>query len=192
MCTYRRYIRCILIICGIVIFCANYGLAAGEPSEYLKYQEPPPPASSWFTASGYVFSLLLTFLLVLGLAYFTSRFLGQKMNGSAGFNNQGTIHSTLVLGPNRAVYVVETAGKFMVLGVTEQSISLLREITDPEDIEQLKARAALAVPSEQFADVFQRQLLALKQINKKFPAVFGLDTQEINEKEHENVRGRGK
>lgn len=188
---YRRFFSCILIICSIVLFISNYGLAAGESPEYLKYQEPQPPAASWFTATGYVFSLLLTFLLVLGLAYFTSRFLGQRLNGSAGFS-QGKIHSMLSLGPNRAVYVVEIAGTFMVLGVTEQNISLLREITSPEDIEQLKNQADLAVPPEQFENVFHRQLLALKQMNKKFPAVFGSDTQEINEKEHENARGRGK
>lgn len=188
---YSRCFRCTLILCCLVLLFANCGLAAGEAPEYLTYQEPQPPATSWFAATGYVFSLLVTFLLVLGLAYFTSRFLGQKMNGPAGLN-QGKIHATLALGPNRAVYVVEIAGKYMVLGVTDQSISLLREITSPEDIAQLTAQAGAAVPAEPFANVFQRQLLVLKQLNKKFPAVFGLDTQEINEKEHENLRGRGK
>ncbi|MDF2873737.1 MAG: flagellar biosynthetic protein FliO [Sporomusa sp.] len=185
MVKHLHYYRMILIFFSIILLLANHGLAAGETGEYLKYQEPQPPASSWLSASGYVVSLLLTFLLVLGLAYFTSRFLAQKINGPAGLNN-GKIHTTLSLGPNRAVYVVEIAGKFMVLGVTEQTISLLKEITDPEDIEHLKNPVNIVLPPEQFDNIFHRQLLALKQMNKKFPVVFGLDTHEINEKEHEN------
>ncbi|HWR43155.1 flagellar biosynthetic protein FliO [Sporomusa sp.] len=183
-----NYLRCcgsILIIFSIVLLLTNHGLAAGETGEYLKYQEPQPPTSSWLAASGYVVSLILTFLLVLGLAYFTSRFLAQKINAPAGLNS-GKIHTTLPLGPNRAVYVIEIAGKFMVLGVTEQTISLLKEITSPEDIEQLKAQVNIGFPPEQFDNIFHRQLLSIKQLNKKFPAVFGSDTHEINEKEHEN------
>jgi flagellar protein FliO/FliZ len=175
----------ILVIFLITLLLTTPGLAAGETGEYLKYQEPQPAASSWLAASGYVVSLILTFLLVLGLAYFTSRFVAKRFNASAG-PNSGKIYTTLSLGPNRFVYVVEIAGKFMVLGVSEQSISLLKEIIDPEDIEKLKIPADTPFPPEQFENVFHRQLLSLKQLNKRFPAAFGSDTPEINEKEHEN------
>ncbi|SMC65845.1 flagellar biosynthetic protein FliO [Sporomusa malonica] len=174
-----------LVIFLITLLFTTHGLAAGETGEYLKYQEPQPPASSWLAASGYIVSLVLTFLLVLGLAYFTSRFLAQRINGSTGLNS-GKIHATLSLGANRAVYVVEIAGKFMVLGVTEHSISLLKEITALEDIEQLKVPMNNNLPPEQFENVFHRQLNSLKQLNKRFPAAFGSDTRELNEKEHEN------
>ncbi|WP_425060869.1 hypothetical protein SCACP_16240 [Sporomusa carbonis] len=160
-------------------------LAAGEPGEYLKYQEPQPTTSSWLVTGGYVISLIVTFLLVLGLAYFTSRFFAHKMAGPGGFGS-GKIHATLALGPNRAIYVVEIAGKFMVLGVTEHNITLLQDITSQADIDQLNAVKNSGLPSEQFDTVFHRQLVLLKQMPKKFPAVFGSDTHEINEKEHEN------
>jgi flagellar protein FliO/FliZ len=160
-------------------------LAAAETGEYLKYQEPQPATSSWLMTSSYIFSLFVTFLVVLGLAYFTSRFLAQKMTRGGGVGN-GKICASLSLGPNRAVYVVEIAGKFMVLGVTEQNISLLSEITSLAEIEQLKAAQMSNVPPEQFGTVFYRQLVSLKQMQKKFPLVFSSNTPEIPEKESEN------
>lgn len=180
---HQRFCGSILVFFLITLLFTAHGLAAGETGEYLKYQEPQPPASSWLAASGYIVSLVLTFLLVLGLAYVTSRFLAQRFTGSSG-SNSGKIHTILPLGPNRAVYVIEIAGKFMALGVTEHNISLLKEITAPEDIEQI--RASTNIPPEQFEDVFHRHLKSLKQFNKRFPAAFGSDTREINEKEHEN------
>ena len=185
MLNHQRFCGSVLVIFLITLLFTAHGVAAGETGEYLKYQEPQPPATSWLAASGYIISLILTFLLVLGLAYVTSRFLAQRFNGSAGLNS-GKIHTTLPLGPNRAVYVVEIAGKFMVLGVTEHNISLLREITAPEDIEQLRISTNNNLPPEQFENVFHRQLNSLKQLNKRFPTAFGSDTREINEKEHQN------
>jgi flagellar protein FliO/FliZ len=159
-------------------------LAAAETGEYLKYQEPQPASTSWLATSGYIISLLLTFLLVLGLAYLTSRFLGKRMISGGGLGN-GKVYTSLSLGPNRAVYVIEIAGKFMVLGVTEQNITLLTEINSLADIEQLKAIENIGMPPEQFSSVFHRQLGLLRQMQKKFPYTFSSDTPEFPEKEHE-------
>lgn len=160
-------------------------LAAAETGEYLKYQEPQPATSSWLATSGYIVSLLLTFLLVLALAYLTSRFLGQKMMTSGGRFGNGKIYATLSLGPNRAIYVIEIAGKFMVLGVTEQNITMLNEITSLSDIEQLKATQSVAVPPEQFSSVFYRQIDLLRQMQKKSLFSFTSDTSEFHAKEQD-------
>lgn len=185
MIKHLRFYGSLLLLTLMISIFANYGLAAEEQGEYLKYQEPQSPTTSWLAASGYVISLMLTFLLVLGLAYFTSRFLAQKMNRTAGLGG-GKIHTSLPLGPNRTICVVEIAGKFMVLGVTEHNISLLKELTAPEDVEQFQNQMNSELSPEKFASVFHRQLLSLKQLNKKIPAVFGSETSGISEKEHEN------
>ena len=174
----------VLIIFGFLILFAGQVLAAAETGEYLKYQEPQPATSSWLATSGYIVSLLLTFLLVLGLAYLTSRFIGKKMAAGGGLGN-GKVYATLSLGPNRAVYVIEIAGKFMVLGVTEQNITMLTEINSLSDIEQLKSTQNLGMPPEQFSSVFHKQLGVLKQMQRKFPYTFSSDTPEFPEKEHE-------
>lgn len=165
--------------------------AAAETGEYLKYQEPQATTSSWLSTGGYILSLILTFLLVLALAYLTSRFLGQKIGQGRGYGT-GKVYATLALGPNRAVYVVEMAGKFMVLGVTEQSITLLNEITSPSEIEQLKAaQNNPAMPPEQFSYVFSRQLQSLKQLQKDFQFAFHTDNRESHVKEQEtDIRKR--
>lgn len=174
----------ILIIVVLFLLFTGQVLAAAETGEYLKYQEPQPAASSWLAMSGYILSLLLTFLLVLGLAYFTSRFLGQRMTRGGGFGS-GKIYATLSLGPNRSVYVVEIAGKFMVLGVTEQNITMLNEITSLSDIEQLKTTQNIVMPPEQFSSVFHRQIGLLRQMQKKSPFTFASDTSKLHEKEHD-------
>ena len=180
----------ILVIVGFLSLFTGQVLAAAETGEYLKYQEPQPATSSWLATSGYILSLLLTFLLVLGLAYLTSRFLGKRMTRGGGFGS-GKIYATLSLGPNRAVYVIEIAGKFMVLGVTEQNITILNEITSLSDIEQLKATQNIGMPPEHFGSVFQRQLGLLKQMQKKSPYTFSSDSPEFREKEHEtDIRKR--
>ncbi|WP_094607598.1 hypothetical protein SPSIL_023160 [Sporomusa silvacetica DSM 10669] len=174
----------ILVFVSWLFLFTGQVLAAAETGEYLKYQEPQPATSSWFATSGYIVSLLLTFLLVLALAYLTSRFLGQRMTSGGRFGS-GKIYATLSLGPNRAIYVIEIAGKFMVLGVTEQNITMLNEITTLSDIEQLKATQNIAMSPEQFSSVFHRQIGLLRQMQKKSPFIFTSDTPEFREKEHD-------
>lgn len=169
----------------LILLCMFSGtaLAAAETGEYLKYQEPQAATTSWLATGGYIFSLLLTFALVLGLAYFTSRFLGKRMASGGGLGN-GKVYATLSLGANRAVYVVEIAGKYMVLGVTEHNISLLAEINSLADIEQLKTSEINRLPPEQFSSIFYKQLGLLRQMQKKFPYTFSSDTPEFPDKEH--------
>jgi len=185
----RVYGSIIVFVSWLFLF-ASQVLAAAETGEYLKYQEPQPATSSWLATSGYIVSLLLTFLLVLALAYLTSRYLGQRMTNGGRFGS-GKIYATLSLGPNRAIYVIEIAGKFMVLGVTEQNITMLNEITSLSDIEQLKATQNISMPPEQFSSVFHRQIGLLRQMQKKSPFTFTSDTPESREKEHDiDIRKR--
>ncbi|HWR40417.1 MAG TPA: flagellar biosynthetic protein FliO [Patescibacteria group bacterium] len=156
-------------------------VAANDPSvPYLKYQEPQPATTSWLSTGVYIFSLLATFTLILGLAYFASRFLGHKFSQNMGLGDS-TILSTLILGPNRAVYVVEIAGKILVLGVTEQQITLLQEIHSVEEIAKLRAKNNSSL-TEPFHSVFRQQLASLQQMTNKFPAVFGTNSSAERER----------
>ncbi|MEN6413180.1 MAG: flagellar biosynthetic protein FliO [Veillonellales bacterium] len=167
----RFWTLCVICCLVAAIIFSSAAFAADSNGEYLTYQEPQLTASfSWWSTIGYVFSLLLTFALVIGLAYFTSRFLGQKM-GRLSVTDDQKILATLPLGPNRAVYVVEIAGKCLVLGVTDHSISLLQELTESEQIEKMRAHLP-AAPAAGFDSIFQRQLASLQHMTQKFPAVF--------------------
>lgn len=179
-----RFRGSILLILVLVLV-AGQGVAATETGEYLKYQEPQPTTSSWLSTTSYIISLLITFAVVLGLAYLTSRVVAKKMTGIRE-NPNSKIYTTLPLGPNRAIYVVEIAGKFLVLGVTEQNMTLLNEITSLSEIERLKSTNDVSVSPEPFSNIFQQQIASLKNMHNNFPLVFGLDTPEIREKEFQN------
>lgn len=171
MTTPRIYPALVLTVLLASLLAADPVLAAGQGADYLSYQEPKPAGSSWLSTIAYVLTLVVTFAVVIALAYFTSRFLGQRMGRfSAAGDNRVLV--SLPLGQNRGVYVVEVAGKFLVLGVTDHSVNFLQEITDPAMIEKLRT-TALPAPASQFDTVFNRQLASLQQMSHKFPGVFG-------------------
>ncbi len=170
----RHGLVCLL---GLVLLCGLVGMAsAAEPtapattSGYLQYQDPTakPAGTAWGTIA-YVFSLILLFIGVIFLAYLTSRFLAVKMGGM-GHGAGSAIHTTLALGPNRNIHLVEMAGRFFVVGATEHSIQLLFEIESPEQIAKIRETTQAASPSFEMA--LGGQISALKQIRDRFPGMF--------------------
>ncbi|MCX7779281.1 MAG: flagellar biosynthetic protein FliO [Negativicutes bacterium] len=175
-----RHIYSVLLF--LIILLLLSGLAAAASNEYLKYQEPQPAASSAFSTIAYVISLIVTFSAVIGLAYFTSKYLGQRM-GTLGTAGDNRILVTVPLGPNKAVFIVEVAGKVLVLGVTDHSINLLQEVTAAEEIQKLKQLTPARSPQTAFEQIFDRHIASLQQMSQKFPAVFGPTNAERDKEE---------
>jgi flagellar protein FliO/FliZ len=173
----------------VLVFCTfllGPVYAAANNGGYLQYQEPQAPAaSSWLSTLAYVFTLLLTFALVIGMAYFASRFLGQKMGNITAGSSTTRVLSFVSLGQNKGIYLVEVSGQVLVLGVTEHSINVLKEITDEDQIEMIKAERRQEEVSRQFDKVLQRQLASLQQFSQKFPNVFGTGKQEDQKQDDE-------
>lgn len=144
--------------------------APASTSGYLQYQDPAakPAGTAWGTIA-YVFSLILLFFGVIFLAYLTSRFLAVKMGGM-GHGVGSAIHTTLALGPNRNIHLVEMAGRFFVVGATEHSIQMLFEIDSSEQIAKIRETTQAASPS--FETALGGQISALKQIRDRFPGMF--------------------
>ncbi|MBP2653106.1 MAG: flagellar biosynthetic protein FliO [Firmicutes bacterium] len=159
----------IVLLVGVAL--AHPALAAEQSANYLNYKEPEPAGSSWLSTIAYLFTLLVTFIVVLALAYGTSRFLGKRM-GSTTLGGDNKICVTISLGQNRAVHVVEVAGRFLVLGVTDHNINLLQEIVDLQQIEKLKVLQTVETAAP-FEMVFQKHLTSLQHMSEKFPGVFG-------------------
>ncbi len=113
---------------------ANEAKAAG----YLEYKEPAVAASTSASSTFfYSLGLIVVFLLILFSAYIVSKFLGGKI-GSGGLLGSKSILGTIPLGQNKNVLFLEVADSVLVLGVTEQSISLLKEVVADEDIKKIK------------------------------------------------------
>ncbi len=164
----RTKIRFASVAAGWIVTVAQ--VSSAFANDYLKYQEPQPAAASVWSTLFYLFTLLVTFALVIALAYFASKFVGQKFGQPQ--VNHSKILSAFPLGPNKTVMIVEIAGKYLLLGVTEHQINLLQEITDQETIAQLKDSRTLP-QNGPFEPNFARQLASLQQMSRKFPSVFG-------------------
>lgn len=181
----RLFIGIFLIVYLLSAFPLNI-IAQETQGEYLKYQEPQAPTgtSSWVSTLAYILSLLVTFAVVIGLAFFTSRFLGQKFgNLSTGSINK--VLMTLPLGNSRAVYIVEVAGKYLVLGVTDHNITLLQEIVDTAEIEKIQLQGNYNSEQDQFKNVFQKHLVSLQQISQNVPFRFDKNSSNQQDNGHE-------
>lgn len=172
-----KRLQIFILMLVLVLSCT----AQAAPNDYLKYQEPQPAATSSFSTFAYILTLIITFAVVIGLAYFTSKFLGQRM-GKIGTSGDNRILITFPLGPGKAVYIIELAGKYLILGVTDHSVNLLKEITDQEEIEKLKSTVPQLPSSSSFEHIFENHLSTLQSMSQKFPVVFK-QTGDQNEKE---------
>ena len=114
--------------------------------------EPQPTGVSWWSTIAYVLSLLAVFAIVFLMAYIATKFLGGRFNARIS-GHGGRVLENLPLGPNRSVCIVEMADRVFLLGVTDQSITLLSEIIDPEEIERLKSKNK-DFTSDMFSDEF--------------------------------------
>lgn len=143
--------------------------STAKPAGYLQYQEPPKSGTSTWGTVAYVITLVIMFIGILVFAYITSRFVASRA-GRLGQSGGSQIHMTLPLAPNRNLHLVEMAGKFFVIGVTEQSIQLLFHFESAEEVKPY----LLSKPSgaASFEDTFARQLNALKDLRGSFPQVF--------------------
>lgn len=170
------FFLCMVIVVSLCFFGCDVVAFAQQSSEaggYLAaYQEPvaKPVQTSWWSTFSYLLSLLVVFAFVAFLAYIVSRALGNKF-GVTNAGKSGKVLDSLPLGTNRSLYVVEIAGKVMLLGVAEQNITLLDEITDELEIARLRENADQNFKNEDFQQIFEKQIISLNQLSKRIPTL---------------------
>lgn len=87
-----------------------------------------------------ILKTLLSLALVIGillLFMFGMKWLSGKASGGSSIAKQLQIYGSLSLGPKKALYLVHVVNRVLVLGVTENNVSLISEITDEKEIETL-------------------------------------------------------
>lgn len=130
--------------------------------------DPKPSQMSWWSTLAYLISLVAVFAFVVVMAYFASRFLSGRFNAQT-TQNGGRILEHLPLGPNKSACIVELGGKVVMLGVTDHQISLLGEVTDQEQINQLRRQAA---NNPVDTGAFASQLSSLEELTRRVPSLF--------------------
>ena len=165
----RYYVLAFLAGLLLVAF-AEPALAAQEAAQggYLSGYEtnvPQPAAMSWWSTAAYLVSLFVIFAFVVGMAYLAARFLGGHFARPLK-TTAGRIVTNLPLGPGKSVCIVEMSDHFLMLGVTEHEITLLRAITDLEEMEKLRRMDSDVSFS---GDMFSQQLGSLSGLAQKIP-----------------------
>jgi len=154
-----------LIVAALAFF-RPQAVRGNNAGTYLQYQEPVvtggASASSTVT---YVFYLLLVFAGVILLAYLSSKFIGNRFSrlGAA-----GCLFHSMPLDHNKRIVFFELNGSILVLGVTEQSISLLKEISEASQVERLKE----SLPGKGKSGILHDQSGALLELEKKIKPIF--------------------
>ena len=119
------------------IVSANESAAAGK-APYLEYKEPViSSANSSASTFFYVLSLIVVFALILLSAWFVSRLLGSKF-GANSLSNSGNVVGMIPIDASKKILFVQIDESLLILGVTEQNISILKEINDIEEIQRVK------------------------------------------------------
>lgn len=134
-----------------------------------------------------IIKTILVLALFAGGFYMFFKFVSQK----AGLNvsGQGAIQvlSTVSLGTNKFVQIIDVAGKVFLLGVSDSSINLLTEIKDREDIDRIRLLSSRTTPVQgaNFQEFVVGQVgWVIGKINEKRVHGFKKPTvQEISQKE---------
>jgi flagellar protein FliO/FliZ len=99
----------------------------------------------------YISLVLKTFLvvglLIVGFLFFY-RFVTKKIGFPAVGGDVSTVLAIVPIGQNKYLQVIDLAGKVLVLGVADNGINLITEITDSEEKDRIRLMSSRA-PAEQ-------------------------------------------
>lgn len=127
----------------LYIYASTIGDVLAQEPDFVNDAPLESLLSNGTIHQGGVLRSIISLLIVVGLIYLTAWFY-KKLNkfNTQSFSkdtqetliNKFKIHSSQTLGANRNLYIVEINGKYLVLGVTQSNINLLKEF-DKNDID---------------------------------------------------------
>lgn len=105
---------------------------------------------------------LLALGLVCGLAYLVFRFALPRLSAARSSNSMVRVVDRVGLDPRKSLYVIEVAGRWLLIGASEAGVHLVSELdarSAEEAAEELERRRAAPSPSVQaFADRLARMM----------------------------------
>ena len=139
--------KIVFLLLFLVLILANYLKAEiASPTDQVSEQEiilseedfapPQPPHLPTTDSFANILRVITSLFIIIAIAFALSWFLQKK--GGFGKNIYGKVLGILPLDNKRFVYLVDIMGKILILGVTEQNINLLGEITDKDTVDSLR------------------------------------------------------
>jgi flagellar protein FliO/FliZ len=104
-----------------------------------------------------VWSIVLTLIgitAVLALTYFASRWYAGRM-GPMMMGKHIKVLDRLVIGKTASILIIELAGARYLLGVTEQGVSILKELDACVDLDEPERGAAFNLRQIDFRDILR-------------------------------------
>ncbi len=167
------FLLCVILLVPDAVQAAEEAASSGGYLAGYENADPRPTPVSWWSTLAYLVSLFAIFGFVVVMAYFTARFLGGKFAQQTAAGHGGRLLEQLPLGPNRSVCAVEMANRVFLLGVTEHSVTMLAEITDPEEMERLHQNSFGGAAA---SGLFSQELGALSSLAQRLPDMFRKDS----------------
>jgi len=123
--------------------------------------------ASFFNSVFAVLKYLFYFVLVLALGYcaiWGIKFVMAKNNSYGGANELINILDLRYLAPNKAICLVEVGERILLVGLGGNSIDVLSELDDPDQVEDLRAKARrkgeALQPFQNYLNTFVEKFLA--------------------------------
>ncbi|OHD12343.1 MAG: hypothetical protein A2086_13585 [Spirochaetes bacterium GWD1_27_9] len=116
--------------------------------------------------------IIIVLAIVVGVIYVVFLFLKKTLKIRDDIGEGANIIMSQSLGPGKWIQIVFVGGKYLILGVTNDSINLISEITDPKEIERLEItlNSKKSEEGDSFFDVishFFKNTLKTKEPPKK-------------------------
>lgn len=77
--------------------------------------------------------MLVTVILVLYGSFAFTKYLGNKTNGRS-FGQNMKVIDTLMIAPEKSIVITEILGRFYILGVSNNGISIIKELEECPEI----------------------------------------------------------
>ncbi len=107
---------------------------------------------------GTVIVAILIFILILYLAYFATKKMGKRLSIRGVGNKNIKIIDSISVGQNNAIMIIQSANKTLLVGITQNEISLISELdSDKLDLTENKNSNQTMAFSKAFQTVLEEK-----------------------------------
>lgn len=114
-----------------------------DQSALYSYEKPEVEEESY---AWLIFKTILVLGMLVGGFYYFFRFVTKKAGIQVLGKDVINVLSLVPVGQNKFMQVVEIAGRMLVIGVTDNNISLITEIDDKEEIDRIRLLSSKSTP----------------------------------------------
>lgn len=131
--------------------------AAAEEGDLYKFEKPAVEDESY---AWVVIKTLIVLGLMVGGFYYFFKFVTKRTGVQLAAGGAVQVLSMVPLGHNKFLHIVDLAGRVLVLGVTDNAVSLIAEIKDRDEIDRIRIAGSKVVPAQPggFQDFLTQQL----------------------------------